>query len=98
MFGWGLAFWISVPRVLGRVAEWSLAPEERVGDAQSVMALGRAGGPAIGAALVGPGHFEGLAIFAGAGLLSTAGVVAAVERYRRGKTGPTSGHNLPGGE
>jgi predicted MFS family arabinose efflux permease len=98
MFGWGLAFWISVPRVLGRVAEWSLAPEERVGDAQSVMALGRAGGPAIGAVLVGPGHFEGLAVFAGGGLLGAAGVVAAVERYRRGKTGPSSGHNVPGGE
>jgi len=96
MFGWGFAFWMAVPRVLGRVAEWSLVPEERVGDAQSLMALGRSAGPAIGAVLVGSGKFGGLAVFATAGLCGATGVVAAVEGYRVGRTGPASGHHPPG--
>ena len=88
MFGWGFAFWMAVPTVLGRVAEWSLAPDERVGDAQSIMALGRAAGPSVAALLVGNGKFGGLAVFAGTGLLTSAGVVGGVEMYRRGRPGP----------
>ena len=95
MFGWGFAFWMAVPRVLGRVAEWSLVPDERVGDAQSIMALGRAAGPAIGAALVGSGEFGGLVAFAGAGLLSSAALAGSVEVYRRNRSGPAPGHHLP---
>jgi predicted MFS family arabinose efflux permease len=95
MFGWGFAFWMAVPRVLGRVAEWSLVPDERVGDAQSIMALGRAAGPAIGAALVGSGEFNGLVVFAGAGLLSSAVLAGSVEVYRRDRAGPSAGHNVP---
>ena len=88
MFGWGFAFWMAVPTVLGRVVEWSLAPDERVGDAQSVMALGRAAGPSVAAVLVGNGKFGGLAVFAGTGLLTSAGVVGGVEMYRRGRPSP----------
>ena len=88
MFGWGFAFWMAVPTVLGRVAEWSLAPDERVGDAQSVMALGRAVGPGVASVLVGSGRFGGLAVFAGSGLLSSAVVIGGVEVYRRGRQGP----------
>jgi hypothetical protein len=88
MFGWGFAFWMAVPTVLGRVAEWSLAPDERVGDAQSIMALGRAAGPSVAAVLVGSGRFGGLAVFAGTGLLASAGVVGGVEMYRRGRPSP----------
>jgi hypothetical protein len=95
MFGWGFAFWMAVPRVLGRVAEWSLVPDERVGDAQSIMALGRAAGPAIGAALVGSGEFGGLVAFTGVGLLSSAVLAGSVEAYRRDRTGPSAGHNIP---
>ena len=49
---WGFCFWMATPTILRSVALWSLAPDERVGDAQSSMALGRAIGPAIGSVLV----------------------------------------------
>jgi len=68
MVGWGLCFWVAVPRILNRVAEWSLVAEERVGDAQGIMALGRSVGPAAASLLVGHGHFGGLAVFTGVGL------------------------------
>lgn len=88
MFGWGFAFWMAVPTVLGRIADWSLVPEERVGDAQSIMALGRAAGPSVASVLVGTGEFGGLAVFAGAGLVTSATVVGGVEAYRRGRPSP----------
>lgn len=88
MFGWGFAFWMAVPTVLGRIAEWSLVPEERVGDAQSIMAVGRAAGPSVASVLVGTGEFGGLAVFTGAGLVTAAGVVGGVEAYRRGRPSP----------
>lgn len=88
MFGWGFAFWMAVPVVLGSVAEWSFAPDERVGDAQSIMAIGRAIGPAVGGLLVGSGAFVGLGWFAGLGLGFAALLVGFVERYRRDRVGP----------
>lgn len=93
MFGWGFAFWLAVPRVLGRVGEWSRIPDERVGDAQSLMALGRAAGPAVGAALVGSGEFGVLGIFSTIGLVGSAVLVGSVEAYRRDRTGPSTGHH-----
>jgi predicted MFS family arabinose efflux permease len=88
MMGWGFAFWMAVPRVLTAVAEWSLVPEERVGDAQSVMAVGRAVGPVVGAVLVGAGTFGPLGVFAGVGLATAAITVGAVEHYRKQGTPP----------
>jgi len=86
---WGFAFWMAVPRILARVAEWSLVPDERVGDAQSVMALGRAAGPTAAAVLVGQGSsYVPLAVFTGSGLVVAAALVAGVERYRIGRSGP----------
>jgi predicted MFS family arabinose efflux permease len=91
MFGWGFAFWMAVPRVLTEVAEWSLAPDERVGDAQSIMAVGRAIGPVAGAVLVGAGTFGPLGAFTGLGLGSAAVTVGLVERYRRDREAPQAG-------
>ena len=88
MAGWGFCFWMSVPRLLNHVADWSFVPEERVGDAQGIMALGRAVGPAFASVLVGSGHFGGLAIFSGVGLAGAAGLVGGVEAYRSGRDGP----------
>lgn len=88
MFTWGLSFWMAVPRVLDHIAHWSFVPEERVGDAQGTMALGRAGGPAIGALLVGSGRFGGLGVFSVVGLAGAAGLVGTVERYRSGRDRP----------
>jgi predicted MFS family arabinose efflux permease len=84
MAAWGFAFWMAVPTVLGGIAAWSLVPEERVGDAQSIMAVGRAAGPAAGGLVLGASStFGPLAVFAAVGLVAAAAVVAAVERYRR---------------
>jgi len=88
MAGWGFCFWMSVPRLLNHVADWSFVPEERVGDAQGIMALGRSVGPAAASLLVGHGHFGGLAVFTGVGLAGATGLVGAVEGYRSGRDGP----------
>lgn len=79
---WGYAFWRAVPAVLQDVAAWSLVPEERTGDAQGVMALGRTLGPAAGGALLGAGSFTGVGIEAVAGVWVSAALVLLVSRYR----------------
>ena len=90
LVGWGFAFWRAVPRVLMAVADWSLVPDERVGDAQSIMAIGRAIGPGVGGMLLGAGAFGSLGIFTGVGLGVAALLVGVVERYRSGREAPVS--------
>lgn len=79
---WGFAFWMAVPLVLSHVAQWSLVPEERTGDAQAIMALGRVLGPAAGAALLGLGSYGAVGIGSASGLAVSAALVAGVDRYR----------------
>jgi predicted MFS family arabinose efflux permease len=90
MITWGFGFWMAVPGVLDSLAAWSFVREERVGDAQGVMAAGRAVGPALGGAIVGTGAFLVLGLVAGAGLAVAAALVAAVEYYRRDRSAPTA--------
>lgn len=53
---WGFAFWIATPSVFRVLASRSRYPEERAGDAQAIMAAGRAAGPFVGGVLLdGPG-------------------------------------------
>lgn len=47
---WGFAFWMGIPGAFSLLAERSQFPEERAGDAQSIMAAGRVIGPLIGGA------------------------------------------------
>ena len=79
---WGFCFWMATPRILQSIADWSLAPDERVGDTQSAMATGRAVGPAIGGMLIGTGTFTGLATFTVIGLATSGLAVIVVARYR----------------
>lgn len=79
---WGYSFWMGVPEILRLLASRSLRPDERVGDAQSLMAAGRVAGPALGGLLVADGRFALLGIAGAAGLLVASLVVAGVERYR----------------
>ena len=80
---WGYCFWMTIPALLTAISAWSLAPDERVGDAQSAMAAGRSVGPAIGGVLVGTGaSFTGVGIFSVSGLVVAAALVFAVFRYR----------------
>lgn len=80
---WGFAFWMAVPTVLAGVASWSLAPDERTGDAQGIMAFGRVIGPMVGGVLLGVGSFHAVGVGAVAGLVVSVVLVAAVDRYRR---------------
>lgn len=80
---WGYAFWMAIPGVMRMLAARSLRADERMGDAQSLMALGRMLGPAAGGAILGPGRFTLLSVWS-AGLMSiSAGTVKAVERRRQ---------------
>lgn len=86
---WGYCFWMTTPALLTAISDWSLAPDERVGDAQSAMAAGRAVGPAIAGALVGTGtSFIGVGIFSVGGLVTAATLVFGVIRYRRSHEPP----------
>lgn len=88
MIAWGFCYWMTVPEVLRQVAAWSLAPEERVGDAQGLMALGRVIGPGVGGLLVGAGSYVAVGIEAAAGTAVAMAIVGGVEYYRRNHPGP----------
>jgi predicted MFS family arabinose efflux permease len=82
MFWWGFAFWMGVPGVLQMLVDRSLEPGERAGDGQGVMALGRAGGPALGGAFVDAGSLTGLAVTASIGLAASGLLVVGVKEGR----------------
>ena len=82
MAWWGFAFWMGVPGVLQMLAARSLAPDERAGDAQALMAFGRAAGPVLGGGLADAGAFAALAIVAGAGASVVGGMVIGVQEGR----------------
>lgn len=83
---WGFFFWMATPTILRSIALWSLVPDERVGDAQSSMALGRALGPAIGSTLVAGSSYRAVGTMAVAGLVASALTVLGVSIYRRDRT------------
>ena len=82
MISWGFVFWMGLPAIFILLADRSLSPAERVGDAQSLMALGRVVGPIVGGALLGVGEFDRLSVVGAIGLLSAALVVGVVETAR----------------
>ncbi len=73
---------MSVPGVLQMLAERSLARDERAGDAQALMAFGRAGGPIMGGAFVDVGSFQGLAVAASVGIAVSGAIVMGVQEGR----------------
>ena len=85
---WGFFFWMATPTILRSIASWSLVPDERVGDAQSSMALGRALGPAIGSLLVADGSYRAVGAMAVVGLALSSFTVLGVGIYRRGRVPP----------
>ena len=90
MTTWGFGFWMTVPRVLHMLAERSLSPDERVGDAQAGMAIGRAMGPLMGAPLASAAAYPALGGVAAAGTMLSGIMVAGVQVYRRTHLEPTS--------
>lgn len=82
---WGLCFWSAVPEIFSMLADRSVFPSDRVGDAQAAMAFGRVVGPTAGGALVVSGSFTTIGIVAFLLLLASAltiEVVATAHRWR----------------
>ena len=70
---WGFFFWAAIPGVFEVLATRSRYPEERVGDAQALMAAGRAGGPLLGGLLIESAGAAVLGIV-GSGLMLVAAI------------------------
>jgi DHA1 family inner membrane transport protein len=82
MVGWGFVFFMGVPAAFTLLAARSNFPEERAGDAQAVMALGRVFGPMLGGALYAAGSTTTLGV-AAAGVMSIgAALLLYVDRTR----------------
>lgn len=79
---WGFAFWMAVPAVLKLLADRSLNPSERMGDAQASMAAGRIFGPVVGGLALGLGSFSGLSALGAGVMVVSACIVGGVEVYR----------------
>lgn len=82
---WGFAFWMAIPAVFTLLAEKSLIPSERIGDAQAMMALGRVFGPVLGGLALGAGQFDRLSLVGGVLMTMASVAVAMVARYRAGR-------------
>lgn len=86
---WGFAFWMAVPAIFRMLAERSITPSERVGDAQAVMAIGRVLGPVVGGLALGSGQFARLSVIGAVITVGAVVIVASVERVRA-RTGPVA--------
>lgn len=83
MILWGFAWWMAIPAIFVMLAERSLIPSERVGDAQAVMAVGRVIGPIVGGLALGAGHYDRLWTVGAIFTAISAVIVLAVGYYRR---------------
>jgi len=82
MVGWGFVFFMGIPAAFNLLAERSSFPEERAGDAQAVMALGRVFGPIMGGALLAAGSEATLGMVAAAVMTFGACLLLYVDRKR----------------
>lgn len=80
---WGLSFWSAVPEIFSMLADRSVFPSDRVGDAQAAMAFGRVVGPTAGGALVVGDSFATVGFVAAALLLASAVTIEAVATSHR---------------
>lgn len=79
---WGFSFWMAVPAIFGLLAEKSLVPSERIGDAQAAMATGRVLGPVVGGLALGAGSFLRLSLVGMSLMATAAATVWAIESHR----------------
>ena len=79
MVAWGAAFWMGIPATFSLLVERSYYPDERAGDAQSVMALGRVFGPLVGGLLYGQASAATLGVFGGGVMLAASILLLYVE-------------------
>ncbi|MGA7097878.1 MAG: MFS transporter [Acidimicrobiia bacterium] len=83
---WGFAYWVAVPAIFALLAERSLVPSERIGDAQALMAMGRVFGPVIGGIAVGSSQYGRLSVVGGSIMIVAAVIAFVVEFVRRTQT------------
>jgi MFS transporter, DHA1 family, inner membrane transport protein len=82
LVGWGFVFFMGISSAFALLAARSRFPEERAGDAQAVMALGRVFGPLLGGALLAAGSTGTLGLVAGGVICAGAGLLLYVDRAR----------------
>lgn len=82
MMWWGFAFWMAIPGILQMLSDRSLTPSERAGDAQGLMAVGRAVGPVMGGTFVDLGSLTALAVITGVGMAGAGATVVGVQQGR----------------
>ena len=82
LIAWGFIFFMGVPAAFGLLASRSNFPEERAGDAQAVMAIGRVGGPLMGGAFITAGSPVMLGVAAASFMLMGAALLLLVDRAR----------------
>lgn len=79
---WGFAFWMAIPGVLQMLSDRSLSPEERAGDAQGLMAVGRSLGPVLGGTFVNVDSLVTLGVVSSIGLATSGTMVIGVQEGR----------------
>jgi DHA1 family inner membrane transport protein len=82
LVGWGFVFFMGVPAAFHLLAERSSFPEERAGDAQAVMALGRVFGPIMGGTLLAAGSEVTLGLVAAGVMAIGSFLLLYVDRKR----------------
>jgi len=82
LVGWGFVFFMGIPAAFSLLAARSNFPEERAGDAQAVMALGRVFGPLLGGALYATGSTGTLGIASASVMAFGACLLLYVDRQR----------------
>jgi len=94
---WGFVFFMGIPAAFNLLAARSNFPEERAGDAQAVMALGRVFGPLVGGALLAAGSTGTLGIVS-SGILTTGALLLLYvdrDRFVVSRRGPTQALSSP---
>jgi predicted MFS family arabinose efflux permease len=79
---WGFAYWVAVPAIFALLHERSLTPNERIGDAQALMAGGRVFGPIVGGLVVGVGRYDRLS-WVGAGVMVMSAIMVMTVEFVR---------------
>ncbi len=79
---WGMFFFMGIPAAFALLASRSQFPQERAGDAQAMMALGRVAGPLIGGIFIAADQTTEMGLAAGAIMLSACMLMLYVDRDR----------------
>lgn len=82
LVGWGFVFFMGIPAAFSLLAARSTFPEERAGDAQAVMALGRVFGPLMGGVLYATGSTGTLGIVSASVMTFGGCLLLYVDRQR----------------